>query len=59
MAASPAAPDPAPKPAPATDAPAEMGHPRGTLAIVALYALLLALGWAAMYVTFLGRGAPR
>jgi hypothetical protein len=32
-------------------------HPRGTLAIVALYGLLFALGWAAFYVWgFLARG---
>jgi hypothetical protein len=39
--------------------PVEIGHPRGTLAIVGLYGLLLVLGWIAMYVTFLERGAPR
>lgn len=37
----------------------ETGHPRGTLAIVAIYGLLLVLGWFAMYfLRFLGRGAP-
>jgi hypothetical protein len=34
-------------------------HPRGTLAIVCIFALLFALGWFATYVwLFLGRGAP-
>lgn len=34
-------------------------HPRGTLVIVFLFALLFGLGWLAMYVfRFLGRGAP-
>lgn len=37
----------------------DVGHPRGTLAIVAIFGLLFALGWVAMYVCrFLGRGAP-
>jgi hypothetical protein len=39
--------------------PVAVGHPRGTLAIVGLYGLLLALGWIAMYLAFLERGAPR
>ncbi len=34
-------------------------HPKGTLAIVAIYAGLFAAGWIAFYVwLFLGRGAP-
>ncbi len=38
----------------------DLGHPRGTLAIVALFGLLFALAWLAMYVFFfLERGAPR
>jgi len=37
----------------------EIGHPRGTLGIVGLYGLLLAVGWIAMYVAFLERGASR
>jgi hypothetical protein len=38
----------------------DLGHPRGTLAIVALFGLLFALAWLAMYVLlFLERGAPR
>lgn len=37
----------------------QIGHPRGTLAIVVVYALLFALGWAAFYfLGFLPRGAP-
>ena len=35
-----------------------IGHPRGTLAIVLIFGLLFALGWAAAYFAFLGRGAP-
>lgn len=38
----------------------DFGHPRGTLAIVLIYALLFALGWLGLYVfQFLGRGAPQ
>jgi hypothetical protein len=37
----------------------EESHPRGTLAIVAVFGLLFALGWLAMFLfVFLGRGAP-
>ena len=37
---------------------AALEHPRGTLAIVAVFGLLFALGWLAMFFfTFLGRGA--
>ena len=37
----------------------EIGHPRGTLAIVLIYAAMFALGWAFLYfVEFLPRGAP-
>jgi hypothetical protein len=45
----------------ATDVSLEdLGHPRGTLAIVILYALLFALGWIGLYVfEFLPRGAPQ
>ena len=40
--------------------PEDIGHPRGTLAIVILYGLLFALSWLGLYVyQFLGRGAPR
>lgn len=39
--------------------PEDVGHPRGTLAIVVLYGLLFALGWVALYVfKFLEQGAP-
>ena len=39
--------------------PEDLGHPRGTLAIVTLYGLLFALGWLALYVfRFLEQGAP-
>lgn len=39
--------------------PEDLGHPRGTLAIVVLYGLLFALGWLALYLfKFLGQGAP-
>ena len=36
----------------------ELGHPKGTLAIVGLYALLFLIGWLAFFFGFLGRGAP-
>jgi hypothetical protein len=39
--------------------PEDLGHPRGTLAIVALFGLLFGLGWLAMYLLrFLPAGAP-
>jgi|GEM_PF-611696 len=39
--------------------PLDLGHPKGTLAIVALYALLFALGWLALYWwVFVPRGTP-
>jgi len=39
--------------------PEELGHPRGTLAIVIIFGLIFGLAWFAMYVfQFLGRGAP-
>jgi hypothetical protein len=39
--------------------PEELGHPRGTLAIVIIFGLMFGLAWFAMYVfQFLGRGAP-
>ncbi len=38
----------------------EIGHPRGTLAIVAIFGLLFALGWVAFYLYgFLARGSLR
>lgn len=33
-------------------------HPRGTLAILLIYAALFVVGWIAMFLLFLGRGAP-
>lgn len=37
----------------------EHQHPKGTLALLAIYALLFTLGLAALYFfEFLGRGAP-
>ena len=37
-----------------------IGHPRGTLVIVAIFGVLFALGWIAFYVLgFLHRGALR
>lgn len=37
----------------------DVGHPRGTLAIVIVYGLLFALGWMALYfLEFLPRGGP-
>ncbi len=39
--------------------PDELGHPRGTLAIVIIFGLAFGVAWFAMYVLqFLGRGAP-
>ena len=39
--------------------PSDLGHPRGTLAIVVVFGLLFGLGWLAIYfLVFLGRGAP-
>jgi len=36
-----------------------IGHPRGTLAIVIVFGALFMLGWLAMYLfLFLQRGAP-
>jgi hypothetical protein len=35
-----------------------IGHPRGTLAIVIVFGVLLALGWFVTYASFIGRGAP-
>jgi hypothetical protein len=34
-------------------------HPRGTLAIVAVFGLLFVVGWLAVFlIVFLGRGVP-
>jgi hypothetical protein len=41
------------------DAEADFGHPRGTLAIVAIFGALFALGFFALFILrFLERGAP-
>ena len=38
----------------------EIGHPKGTLAIVALYALLFIAGWIFLFATqFVPRGTPQ
>ena len=43
----------------AENGPLDLGHPKGTLAIVAVYALLFALGWLALYWwVFVPRGTP-
>lgn len=40
--------------------PEDLGHPRGTLAIVALYGLLFGLAWLGLYLfVFLPRGLPQ
>ena len=39
------------------DVLARLGHPRGTLAVVVIFALLFAAAWFAAYLTFIGRGA--
>lgn len=37
----------------------DIGHPRGTLAILIVYGLLFGLGWMAMFFfEFMPRGAP-
>ncbi len=37
----------------------EIGHPRGTLAVLAIYMLLFILGWAVLYFgAFVPRGTP-
>ena len=36
----------------------DIGHPRGTLAVVVIFGLLFALAWFATYMMFIGRGAP-
>jgi hypothetical protein len=39
--------------------PPELGHPRGTLALVVLLGLFFAAGWIAMYFgVFVERGVP-
>ena len=45
--------------APADDVEAIVGHPRGTLAIVIVFAALFAAGWFAMFLfRFMEQGAP-
>lgn len=47
------------RPLRADGVPEEIGHPRGTLAIVTVFGLLLGLAWLATYfLVFLERGAP-
>ena len=37
----------------------DIGHPKGTLAVLALYALLFILGWVGLYAfEFIPRGTP-
>ena len=37
----------------------ELGHPRGTLAILVIYGLLFGIGWLALFFfEFMPRGAP-
>ena len=48
-----------PSPEPADDILQDVGHPRGTLAIVIVFGLLFALAWLATYLfVFIERGAP-
>jgi hypothetical protein len=43
----------------ADDLPADVTHPKGTLAVVAIFGVLFTLGWLLTYVfVFIGRGAP-
>ena len=38
----------------------ELGHPRGTLAIVMVYGALFVIGWLMLYfIEFVPRGAPQ
>jgi hypothetical protein len=44
---------------PADESLEDIGHPRGTLAIVIVFGLLFALAWLATYFfVFIERGAP-
>jgi hypothetical protein len=46
-------------PSPEPDVLKDVGHPRGTLAIVIVFGLLFALAWFATYFfVFIERGAP-
>ncbi len=45
---------------PDADIEVDVGHPKGTLAIVLIYAGLFALGWLLLYfVAFVPRGVPQ
>ena len=46
-------------PEPGDEVLQDVGHPRGTLAIVIVFGLLFALAWLATYLfVFIERGAP-
>ena len=48
-----------PSPDGTDDIAARVGHPRGTLAIVLVFAALFAAGWFAMFLLrFMEQGAP-
>ena len=48
-----------PAPHPEPDLPAGIEHPRGTLAIVIIFAVLFTLGWFAMYfLRFMSADVP-
>jgi hypothetical protein len=58
MPRMPQAQDPYPRPA-SDDVSEIVGHPRGTLAIVVVFAILFAAGWFAMFLfRFMEQGAP-
>ena len=46
------------RPDPDAEALAAIGHPRGTLAIVLVMAVLFALAWFTAYLSFIARGTP-
>ena len=48
-----------PSPATADDVAERVGHPRGTLAIVLIFAAIFAIGWFTMFLfRFMEQGAP-
>lgn len=47
-----------PEPSNIGDRNEDLEHPRGTLAIVIVFGLLFMLGWLAIFILFLQRGAP-
>lgn len=52
-------PDPRGTPPGADDVTEIVGHPRGTLVIVLIFAILFAAGWFSLFlVRFMGQGAP-